>query len=579
MKRYHAVINYSQCNANFALVSYLKASNRFFPAAWGIFVLSLCCFSGKLFAADNQALPLKVDAEELRQLKRELSDQRKQLDALRQMVERQQALLEKAAAAPSKPASLGEVATTTPMLPSAVPAAVATPSAFALPAMRKESVAQEPSPLSFRIGSAYLTPIGFMDFITENRSTNAGGGTGSNFGSVPYRNVSAGRLSESRFSAQNSRIGLRVDAMVKDALVLGYLESDFLGFVPTNATVSSNSISNRLRLFWVDVRSKKFEMLAGQSWSFMTPNRKGLSALPSDLFYSQDIDTNYQAGLTWGRSPGIRFLYHPTATVALGVALESPEQYIGGSGGGGVITIPSALATPYATQLNAGNTTISAPSFNPDIIAKIAFDPKLTEGRAFHLEFAGLARTFRTFNPLTQARFTTQGYGGSLNMIVEPVKNFRLISTNFLSDGGGRYIFGQAPDLIVRGDGSVSPVHASSTVDGFETNIHNLLLYGYYGGVYIGRNVAIDPATGKSVGYGYSGSANSQNRTIQEGTVGFNQTLWKSPQFGALNMMGQYSYIFRNPWSVAAGTLSNTHLHLVMFNLRYTLPGAAPSLK
>ena len=36
----------------------------------------------------------------------------------------------------------------------------------------------------------------------------------------------------------------------------------------------------RLRLFWVDVTKDKWEFLAGQSWSMLTPNRKGISALP-----------------------------------------------------------------------------------------------------------------------------------------------------------------------------------------------------------------------------------------------------------------------------------------------------------
>ena len=40
------------------------------------------------------------------------------------------------------------------------------------------------------------------------------------------------------------------------------------------------------------------------------------------------------------------------------------------------------------------------------------------------------------------------------------VKNFRLIINNYWSDGGGRYMFGQAPDVIVRADGSLSPIHA-----------------------------------------------------------------------------------------------------------------------
>ena len=54
------------------------------------------------------------------------------------------------------------------------------------------------------------------------------------------------------------------------------------------------------------------EFLAGQSWSMLTPNRIGISALPGDLFYSQVIDINYMAGLTWTRQPGARILYHPS---------------------------------------------------------------------------------------------------------------------------------------------------------------------------------------------------------------------------------------------------------------------------
>ena len=68
-----------------------------------------------------------------------------------------------------------------------------------------------------------------------------------------------------------------------------------------------------------------------------------------------------------------------------------------------------------------------------------------------------------------------------------------------------------------------------------------------------------------------------QNRTIQEVTVGFNQTFWRDPKYGALNLMGQYSYLTRNPWSVAPGNPINAKLNIVFLNLRYTLPGAAPA--
>ena len=65
--------------------------------------------------------------------------------------------------------------------------------------------------------------------------------------------------------------------------------------------------------------------------------------------------------------------------------------------------------------------------------------------------------------------------------------------------------------------------------------------------------------------------------------MGFNQTFWRSPTYGALNFMGQYSYLARNPWAVSAassatlGSPKDAHLNMIFINLRYTLPGAAPT--
>ena len=135
---------------------------------------------------------------------------------------------------------------------------------------------------------------------------------------------------------------------------MGYWESDFLGQIGTSTNspngglaVSSNPYVFRLRLYWVDVRYSKFELLAGQSWSMMTPNRKGISPLPGDIFYSQDIDVNYQLGLVWGRIPGFRFVYHPSDKVAFGVALENSEPYIGGGNGGGAAAASSRAGRAY----------------------------------------------------------------------------------------------------------------------------------------------------------------------------------------------------------------------------------------
>ena len=70
---------------------------------------------------------------------------------------------------------------------------------------------------------------------------------------------------------------------MKGAHVIGYWESDFLGNNPANVSVTSgNSNTFRMRLYWVDIRRNKWEILGGQSWSLLTPGRNGISPFPSD---------------------------------------------------------------------------------------------------------------------------------------------------------------------------------------------------------------------------------------------------------------------------------------------------------
>jgi len=320
------------------------------------------------------------------------------------------------------------------------------------------------------------------------------------------------------------------------------------------------------------VRMGKFEFLGGQTWSLMTPGRQGISPLPSDVFYTLDMDVNYQLGLVWGRIPEFRMVYHPTSTVAMALALGNSEQYVGGSSGGPTIVFPTNLATPYATQLDNGTTTVSVPNMHPDIIAKIALDPV----KAFHFEVGAVERTFKVYDTLTLQDHTAVGGGVQANLSVGLGKYLRFLTNNYWSDGGGRYIFGQAPDLVVRNDGSLSLVHSGSTLSGFEFTRKGLQLFTYYGGVYIQKNVILAPGNGGLVGYGYPGSSNSQNRSSQEGTAGFINTFWKDAKYGALALIGQYSYFTRNPWNVASGAPKETHMNEVFLDLRYTLPGAAP---
>ena len=469
---------------------------------------------------------------------------------------------------------------TQPAAPTTPPPAATTPPPAPVTEPAPAPAPDDTAPLQFKIGSAYITPIGFMDFTGVWRNKTTGNGIGTNFGSIPYGVVYGNRLSESRLSMQNSRIGFRIDAPVHGAHVLAYMEADFLGNNPGNAAVTSNSNTLRSRLYWVDVRKHDWELLAGQSWSLITPGRSGISPLPGDLFYTQDVDVNYQPGLVWSRQGELRVVYHPSRQVAAALAIDSAEQYMGGSGGGGQITLPSSLSALAGTQLNNGASGLNTPNPLPDVIAKVAIDPI----KQVHVEIAGLERQFKIWNPKTEQEFTATGAGGAFNANLEVVKGLHLVTNNFYGQGVGRYIFGLAPDVIVESDGTLDTLTAGSTVDGVELTHGGTLLFGYFSDVYIGDKSAPakagTPCTDamSCVGYGYTGAPASQNKTIQEWTIGFNQTFWKSPKYGALNLMGQYSFATRNPWSVATGARDNANIQMVFLNLRYSLPGAAPKL-
>lgn len=524
------------------------------------------------------------DNSDIEPLKAQLAAQQKQIERLERMLDEQKKMMEQvlhlyptsppslAAAGDLRSSSVNPVETSTESSP------VAQPEIIEPFRVSQEADEEKASPLAFRLGKVYISPNGFLDFTTTVRDKNVGSGIGTNFGGIPFGNSTSGRLSEFRFTAQNSRLGLRLDTKLRGADVLGYLETDFLGFSPANAAVTTNGNNLRFRLFWLDVRKGKWEVLAGQSWSLLTPNRHGLSPLPANIFSTLNVDPNLQVGMTWGRDPQFRVIYHASKTVTLGLSLEAAEQYGGGSAGAGQITLPSELANSYAEQLNTGDSTFSVPNLHPDVIAKIAFDPKVG-GRSFHLEFAGLLRTFKFVNPLDGRTHSAVGGGASAGINYELFKNFRLIGNGFYSDGGGRWIFGLGPDLIIKPNGEPSLVHSASTVSGLEYQATSRDLFSaYYGGVYVQKNTATD-VNGQFVGYGYSGSPSNHNRSIQELTFGHTHTFWRDANYGALQFMTQYSYLVRHPWSVAVGQPSGAHLSMVYLNLRYILPGAPPVSK
>jgi hypothetical protein len=579
-------------------------------------------------AVKPEASAIESEMQDLRSL---VEEQRAELDAQRAALKAQQLkmeALEEKLGVPTATESVATPAVTPAAITSTSPissasAAPGTPLATASASSMMSPQKGDESPLYIKIGGAEFYPLGFMDLTNFFRTSNTGTGIGTSFNSVPFANTVPGRLTEDHFSAQNSRIGLRTHAKFGEADVTGYLEADFLGFAPPNIYDTSNSNSLRMRLYWVDYKRGMWEVLGGQSWSLLTPNRNGLSALPGDLFYSQDMDTNYQLGLTWARQAGIRVLVHPTKTWTLGVSLENPEQTCPGG-----VVLPPGVSTNDGSQCdtNSGSLTgsgvasnTSVPNLHPDIIAKTAFDFG-PEGHHMHFDFAGLFRSFKGVNlvasvpnsNLTSSNTVTNtihGGGVAGTAYLEVFKNFHFIATAFWSSAGGRYIASTAgPDVIIRPDGSLSGVKSSSVIGGFEWQATpKTLVYGYASGAYFGRNIGQVVTTSAATGgtgtctvttfFGYgngpgtsvnsgtgtcpaatNNASGNANRFMYEPSFGIIETMWRNPAYGDLKLITQYSYVSRAPWFTYAPTVANpnilptAHNSMVYIDLRYDLP-------
>jgi len=546
-------------------------------------------------AADSAQAAASDTRDVLTQVQALIRAQAQQLESQRLQLERQQAAIEElrreVAAQRQAGSSAAEQeqppASTASQLNAEVHAlsAASTPAPSA-PTVAAASAQQTPasqapdSPLSIRAGGASITPGGWVDFTAYYRSTDVGSGLGTSFASIPFNNTVQGGLSEVRLTAQSSRISLRADESFGATKVFGYGEADFNGYLPSNAYVSTNSGTLRLRVYFTDLTHKRWELLGGQSWSLLTPNRVGVSPFLSEIYNTLHLDTNYQVGLTYARQAQLRAVYHFTPSLALGLSVENPEQFSGGAA-----TFPTLFSnteTDVNSSTGSGGGT-ATPTLHPDVIAKLSVDPGWRH-RKWHFETAGLLTSVAILTPAsvtktTAFKDTREGGGISSSANLEVVKNLHLILTGFWSDGGGRYIGGLGPGFVVAQYGSKTApftaqlVHSGSGIAAAEWQAtKSTVLSATYSRAYFDRVFSTDPSTGTLVGYGFAGSANSNNRAIQEGTFATQRTLWKRAGYGSVQMITQSSYIVRAPWFVASGTPKNAHVFAGYANLRYVLP-------
>jgi len=198
-----------------------------------------------------------VIESELQDLRSLVQSQMQELEAQRAALKAQQlkmeVLEEKLHTTPSEPVSVPVAAPPATLEATPAVAIGAKPRTLsASVAMPAQGAAEEkPSPLYFKIGAAEFYPLGFMDLTSITRTTQLGG-IGTNFGAIAFNNTVAGRLTEERLSAQNSRIGLRTHAKFGEADVTGYLEADFwASCLPMGMTRATAIPSGYVCIGWI----------------------------------------------------------------------------------------------------------------------------------------------------------------------------------------------------------------------------------------------------------------------------------------------------------------------------------------
>jgi hypothetical protein len=318
-------------------------------------------------------------------------------------------------------------------------------------------------------------------------------------------------------------------------------------------------------------------------YSWLTPNRVGLGPNPGSVFLTNNVDDNFNVGLTWTRAAQVRVAYHPNDHLAFGIGIENPDQYVGV----GEVIFPFAFNAQLGTQYDAGNNP-TAPTMFPDLTGKIAYDDDWG-GHSVHAEVTGLVTVVdQTIIPIGGTSFQHQhaiGGGVGVNLNLELFEGFHAILNGYYSDGGGRYIGGLGPDSVVRpidlGGGmftaTPSLVRSESLLAGFEYQLcPETVISAYYGGANFERNAFLDvtsPLVVKpNIGFGGTNSPNSANRYIQEATIDINQLIWANPTYGSVQFVGQISYLERHPWFIALGAPGYAKSFVGFADLRFVFP-------
>jgi len=583
---------------------------------WAIFLMLVSAAAAQTPAAGKanpkprrsarQAAPA-VTAEDFQALRQALADQQRQIEQLREQLQRRDTALEQmqrqSASARSAAASAQQAeqkASEAQAAANALKADVndlklnATNAAVSLQEEQKRVSEMVESPLAIHYKGVTITPGGFLSAETVWRQHGLGADVNTPFNAIPFEGSGQQHLSEFFGSGRQSRIALLVEGKLSQAKLTGYYEMDWLSAGVTSNNNQSNSYTNRQRQLWGQAALENgWSFTGGQMWSLVAETRNGLDnrseALPST------VDAQYQVGFSWARQYGFRVVKNFNNRVWLGFSIENAQTlmtahgnqnnfFFGTPGAGGGLYNPTAN---YSLNVS------------PDYIVKAAFQPKYG-----HYELFGILRPMRdrvypnaTATPPSAAgAFSDTRVGGGIGANARWLVYNKHVEfgVHFLGgDGVGRYGTSTLPDATVRPDGTLALLHSYQGLGTLEFHHPKFDVYFNGGSEYVSRYQQLRGA-GIPVGYGgplfnnsgcltetvptggngfspgSPGACIADTRVLIEGTVGFYIKFYNGSK-GRLQWGPQYSHIVRNTWAGVGGGPSAAE-DMLLTGFRYYLP-------
>ena len=390
-------------------------------------------------------------------------------------------------------------------------------------------------------------------------------------GGFPLQNSPNYYMNELRGTARHSRLSLLAQGKEDYAALAAYYEMDFLGggSGTSGNSVESNSYTPRIRQLYATYDTNSgWHLLAGQAWSLLTMNKKGI--VPRQENTPLTIDAQYVPGFTWTRNPQVRLVKDFGSMVSAGLSVEAPQAIITGGG------LPSGSSANYTYRLfnpaNFADVTSTTNNSNmagsmsldeyPDIVAKVAVDPGFG-----HWEAYGLGRFFtdRTLVNGSRSNETTFGWGVGGAVLLPVVPKYLEFQGSFLAGKGiGRYGSAQFSDAVVNPiSGKLDPISGVMALVGLVAHPNDRLdIYGYAGMEQMSQKGVFNAGAFTA---GFGNPAYAPQSLIQEGSTASSSLVQASTseQF----TIGAWYSFYKGKYGLMRLGLSDSYTRLRIFNL------------